>query len=125
MLEARHIRLEHVASGQLAQDRRRERAQLEAEEARLHLVHGVLVDMACAADDASEAKDYSDNEFEMSRIRHVGATGAQVHAEWVSVWNRVLDYRHDPASAAKIRAQITAESGRSRRERSRGIEHSR
>ncbi|MBF6299500.1 hypothetical protein IU459_18415 [Nocardia amamiensis] len=108
-----------------ARDRRRERAELEAQEARLNLVHGVLVDMACAADDASEAKDYRDNEFEMSRIRHVGATGAQVHAEWTAVWNRVLDYRHDPASAAKIRAQLAAESCRPRRERSRGIERSR
>ncbi|MGY2093243.1 hypothetical protein [Nocardia gipuzkoensis] len=108
-----------------APDRRRERAELEAEEARLNLVRGVLVDMACAAADASEAKDYRDNEFETSRIRQVGATGAQVHAEWAAVWNRVVDCRHDSASAAKIRAQLAAESDRARRERSRGIERSR
>ncbi|WP_040776052.1 hypothetical protein [Nocardia pneumoniae] len=108
-----------------APDRRRERAELEAEEARLDLVHGVLVDMAFAAGDASETKDYCDNEFEMSRMRHAGDTGTQVHAEWAAVWNRVLDYRHDPATAAKIRAEITADWDHPRRGRSRGIERSR
>ncbi|WP_280253813.1 hypothetical protein [Nocardia abscessus] len=108
-----------------AQDRRREQAELEAEKARLDLVHGVLADMVFAAGDVSEAKDYRDNDFEMSRTQHVGEHQTQVHAERTAVWDRLLDYRHDPASAAQIRAQIAAEEGRLRRERSRRIERSR
>ncbi|MGW4716753.1 hypothetical protein [Nocardia sp. NPDC004260] len=108
-----------------AQDRRRERAELEAEKARLDLVHGVLADMVFSAGDVSEAKGYRDNDFEMSRAQHVGEHQAQVHAERTAVWDRLLDYRHGPALAAKIRAQLAADRDRLRRERSRGIERSR
>ncbi|WP_063025246.1 hypothetical protein [Nocardia niwae] len=108
-----------------APDRRRVRAELEAEKARLDLVHDVLTDMVFTAADVSEAKGYRDSDFEMSRTQHVGEHQAQVHAERTAVWDRLLDYRHDPALAAKIRAQIAADRDRARRERSRGIERSR
>ncbi|MEU5760373.1 hypothetical protein [Nocardia sp. NPDC047648] len=101
------------------------RAELEAEKARLDLVHDVLADMVFTAGDVSETKGYRDNDFEMSRTQHVGEHQAQVHAERTAVWDRLLDYRHDPATAAKIRAQLAADRDRLRRERSRGIERSR
>jgi hypothetical protein len=101
------------------------RAELEAEKARLDLVHDVLTDIVFTAADVSEAKGYRDNDFEMSRTQHVGEHHAQVHADRTEVWDRLLDYRHDPALAAKIRAQIAADRDRARRERSRGIERSR
>ncbi|MEU7632019.1 hypothetical protein AB0C34_18820 [Nocardia sp. NPDC049220] len=107
-----------------ASNRRREQAELEVEEVRLDVVYGVLSDMAVAAGDASSAKGYRGADFEMSRIRHANVS-AQVDAERTAVWDRLLDYRHTPATAARIRVRVAADRDRKRRERSGGIGRSR
>ncbi|MEU7633848.1 hypothetical protein AB0C34_28370 [Nocardia sp. NPDC049220] len=107
-----------------AADRRREQAELGAEQDRLGVVHGVLLDMAFAARDASDAKGHCDNDFEISRIRHTKLS-AQVHAERIAIWGRLLDYRLAPEAAAKIRAEVAVERDRIQRESPRRMGRSR
>ncbi|MEV6388904.1 hypothetical protein [Nocardia xishanensis] len=106
-----------------APNRRREQAELEVEKARLDVVHGVLSDMVFAGCDAADAKGYGNDEFEVSRYREAARRAAQVHDERTAVWDRLLDYRHDAATAAQIRAEVAAAAQRSRR--TRGVGRSR
>lgn len=105
-------------------DRSQEQARLAAEFERLDLTHSVLSDIVHAVADVSKAKGYRDNEFEMSRNELAAVSSAEVHAERIAVFDRLLDFRHSAESAAKIRAAI-AVPDRERRDRSRGIGRSR
>ncbi|MGV9616280.1 hypothetical protein [Nocardia xishanensis] len=107
-----------------APERRREHSELEAELRRLDTANGVLSDMLFAAADMSEAKGYRGDDFESSKRQRAAAMSAEVHAEKSAVWDRLLDYRHSPEVATKIRAKVAADRA-DREQRSRGVGRSR
>ncbi|MGN2640608.1 hypothetical protein ACTD5D_31450 [Nocardia takedensis] len=108
------------------QRRGRERAELEAEFARLDTAYGVLSDMLGAAGAAAMARDFRGVEVEMERLRSTDAVTEQVYAERCAVWDRLLDYRFPPEAAAGIRAQLREHDREvEQRLRARGVERSR
>ncbi|MEV0294216.1 hypothetical protein [Nocardia sp. NPDC050710] len=99
-------------------ERRREQAELEAEFQRLDIAHAVLADMLFAAADTAQAKGFGpDCGFEIDRLQRSGRASKQVHDERTALWDRLLDYRHTPQMAGRIRAKVAERSQRPGRSR--------
>lgn len=99
-------------------ERRRARAELEAEFARLDTVYEVLADIQDSAAVVAREKDFKNIDFEGSRLKGVaGAAGfRELNAERAQVRDRLLDYQFPPEQAAQIRSRI-AELRRERQAR--------
>ncbi|WP_216917817.1 hypothetical protein [Nocardia noduli] len=86
-------------------ERRRERAELEAEFARLDTVYEVLADMQDSAVAVVREKGFENVGFEESRLKGVsGFRELNAEREWVR--DRLLDYQFSPERAAQIRSRI-------------------
>ncbi|WP_405180250.1 hypothetical protein OG225_02615 [Nocardia sp. NBC_01377] len=87
-------------------ERRRARAELEAEFQRLDTVFEVLADMQDAAFAVAWSKDLRGVGFENSRHAQAFASLRPVHVERSEVRDRLLDYQFTPERAAQIRARV-------------------
>ncbi|WP_216916353.1 hypothetical protein [Nocardia noduli] len=87
-------------------ERRRARAELEAEFRRLDTVFEVLADMQDAAFAVAWSKDLRGVGFENSRHAQAFASLRPVHVERTEVRDRLLDYQFTPEQAAQIRARV-------------------